>query len=108
MKTKNGEAFISLSQLKKETVVTPQDEIEYRKEYEEFIKENRKEVLEEFGQKMKSAREKAKVTQEELASKLQTTRSVISRIEKGDQNLTVEYVIKIAHALGKNFEIRIY
>ena len=41
------------------------------------------------------------VSQDELAEELGTSKSSISRIESGRQNLTLDYVSDIAHALGK-------
>lgn len=47
-------------------------------------------------------REKAGITQKEFAKKLQTTQSVISRIESGKQNISLDMLQKIAGALGKS------
>ena len=41
------------------------------------------------------------VSQDELAERLGTKKSSISRIESGKQNLTLDYVSDIAYALGK-------
>lgn len=46
-----------------------------------------------------------KVTQAELAARLKTTTSVVSRIESGNQNVSVDMVEKIAEALGKTVEV---
>lgn len=43
----------------------------------------------------------SQVSQEELAEKLGTSKSSISRIESGRQNLTLDYVSNIAYSLGK-------
>ena len=45
-----------------------------------------------------------KVTQAELAARLKTTTSVVSRIESGNQNVSVDTVEKVAKALGKTVE----
>ncbi len=45
------------------------------------------------------ARDKAGLSQVELAKKLGTTQSVISRIENGNQNLSVQILAKIAQIL---------
>jgi len=45
------------------------------------------------------AREKARMTQGQLAKAVGTTQSVISRIEAGNQNLTVRTLSKIAAVL---------
>ncbi|MBU2445080.1 MAG: helix-turn-helix transcriptional regulator [Bacteroidetes bacterium] len=46
-------------------------------------------------------REKVGITQADLAKRLNTTQSVISRIESGKQNLSLDMLQKIAEALGK-------
>ena len=53
------------------------------------------------------ARERARLTQAELAKEIGTTQSVISRIERADQNLTVETLSKIADALNSNLDIQL-
>ncbi|MBW8381534.1 MAG: helix-turn-helix domain-containing protein [Youngiibacter sp.] len=50
------------------------------------------------------ARTDKKATQAELAARLKTTTSVVSRIESGNQNLSVDTVEKVAEALGKTVE----
>lgn len=51
-------------------------------------------------------RKKEGVTQKELAEKIGTTQSVIARIEAGRQNLTVDYVERIANALKREVAFR--
>ncbi len=46
------------------------------------------------------ARKKAKLTQKEFAKKLHTSQSFVARIENGNQNLTVDVLIKIADVLA--------
>lgn len=108
IKLKNEHLLIPFEQILEETYDTPEKRARFEKEYKEFVIENRKQVLREMGEKVKKAREKSGVTQEELARRLKTTRSTISRVEKGKQNVTVEYIIKVAHALGMRYEINIY
>jgi len=50
-------------------------------------------------------REKRGLTQKQLAKKLKTTQSVVARIESGDQNLTIDYLNKIADIFHKNLKI---
>ena len=45
------------------------------------------------------ARTKARMTQGQLAKAVGTTQSVISRIERANQNLTIQTLAKIANAL---------
>lgn len=47
------------------------------------------------------ARTSAGMTQQELADKIGTKKTAISRIENGQQNLTIDMLIKISNALGK-------
>lgn len=87
---------------------TLEERKEFYKEAKKAAKEFRKEALQELAGEIKAARKRAGVSQTELAKRLNTNKSVISRVEKGDQNLTVEYIIKIAIALGRQYEVRIY
>ena len=52
------------------------------------------------------ARERARLTQNQLAKAIGTTQSVISRIERADQNLTLETLSKIAGALQRHLVIQ--
>lgn len=51
------------------------------------------------------ARLKKKMTQEEVAQKMGTTKSSISRFESGDYNPTVDFLIRLSNALGKTLKI---
>lgn len=53
------------------------------------------------------ARQKAKLTQGQLAKAIGTTQSVISRIERADQNLTLETLSKIATALKSDLVVQL-
>ena len=55
----------------------------------------------EFAIQIANEREKAGLSQKDLAQKLKTTQSVISRIENGKQNISLDMLQKIADALGK-------
>ena len=55
--------------------------------------------------KIAELRKNDKITQEELAIRLKTTKSVVSRIESGNQNVSVDMVRKIVNALGKEVDI---
>ena len=46
------------------------------------------------------AREKAKMTQVELAKKLQTSQSFVARAENGNQNLTLDVLMRMADVLS--------
>ena len=50
------------------------------------------------------ARKRAGVSQPELARRLHTSQAAISRMEAGDQNMTIDIIENIARALGGRFE----
>lgn len=60
-----------------------------------------------IGVLLKQAREQAGLSQEELAKKLGTQKTAISRIENHAQDIKLSTIQKVARALGKNLEVRI-
>ena len=54
---------------------------------------------------LKEARKEACMTQEELAEKIGTKRSAISRMERHATDIKVSTLEKIAHALGRQISI---
>ena len=56
---------------------------------------------------LRSAREKAGLTQEELARKMHTQKSAVSRIERHAENITLATLERYAAALGKRMHISI-
>ena len=58
-----------------------------------------------FGQILLDARREAKVTQSELAKRINATKSYISRIESGAINPSVGTFYRIINALGLKIEI---
>lgn len=61
-----------------------------------------------IGLVLKEARENAGITQEELAIRLSTKKSAISRIENHAEDVKLSTLEKFASSLGKNIEVRIY
>ena len=53
------------------------------------------------------ARNKAGFSQNELAKKLSTTQSVVSRIENGNQNLSVKMLARIARVLNCDLAVHL-
>ena len=51
-------------------------------------------------------RQKEGITQSELAELLKTKQSVISRIERGNQNITIDLLYRIAQVLRKNVRLQ--
>ena len=48
---------------------------------------------------------KQSITQEELALRVGTQKSNISRLESGTYNPSLDFLIKVAHSLGKEMQI---
>lgn len=63
-----------------------------------------KKILKNFGQKLKKAREKARLTQAELAEKVGFSPNFIGMVERGERNTKFSNVYKIIHALDSNME----
>jgi predicted transcriptional regulator len=53
------------------------------------------------------ARHELNLTQEQLAKLVGTRQSNISRLESGEYNPTIEFLSKVAQAMGKTLEIRL-
>ena len=60
-----------------------------------------------IGVMLKQARSQTGMTQEEIAKKLKTTRSAISRIENHSKDVKLSTLEKFAEALGKKLIIAI-
>ena len=71
--------------------------LEYDTGYEQF----------KIGALLKKAREEAGFTQEELAEKLHTRKSAISRIENHAEDIKLSTLKKFANALGKEIRLEV-
>lgn len=80
----------------KESLKNPKIKAEYDKLQPEFS----------MIQAMIDARVQKRVTQEELANKIGTKQSVISRLESGRANPSVAFLKRFAAALNTRLEIR--
>ncbi len=60
-----------------------------------------------IGVMLKMAREDAGLTQEQLAKKLKTKKTAISRIENHAEDIKLSTLEKFAQALGKTLEIKV-
>ena len=60
-----------------------------------------------IGVMLKIAREEAGLTQEQLAKKLQTKKSAISRIENHAEDIKLSTLEKFAQALGKKLLLKV-
>lgn len=50
-------------------------------------------------------RSKQDITQEELALRVGTQKSNISRLESGAYNPSLDFLVKVAHSLGKEVQV---
>ena len=60
-----------------------------------------------IGVMLKRAREEAGLTQEELAERLRTKKSAISRIENHAEDIKLSTLERFAHALGRHLRIEV-
>ena len=60
---------------------------------------SRDDYLARIGTLIRDARQHSGLTQSELATQLRTSQSAVNRIEKGQQNLTLEMIARIGTAL---------
>lgn len=60
-----------------------------------------------IGVMLKQAREDAGMTQEELADRLHTKKTAISRIENHAEDIKLSTLEKFAHALGKQLKLEV-
>lgn len=61
----------------------------------------------ELVEQLKAARKAQDMTQEDLAAKVGTKKSNISRFESGRYNPSLDFVIKVAGSLGKQLQINL-
>jgi HTH-type transcriptional regulator / antitoxin HipB len=90
-----------MSDLKKYVSKRKALDAEFARGYEQGLQEFRIGVL------LRQEREKSGLTQEELARKIQTTKSAISRIENHSEDIKLSTLSKVAMALGRNLSIRL-
>lgn len=70
-----------------------------------FIPDKIKTLRENTAREMKDIRKEQKITQNELAKKIGTKKSNISRFESGKYNPTLDFMAKMADGLGKEIKI---
>jgi DNA-binding XRE family transcriptional regulator len=83
--------------IEKRKKVDPEFAEGYDEGYEQF----------KFGVLLQMSREQAGMTQEQVAEKLGTKKSAISRIENHAENITLSTLHKYAKALGKKVNLEI-
>ena len=84
--------------------------IDQRKKIDKEFAEGYKEGYEQFkiGVMLRQARESAGLTQEELALRLNTRKTAISRIENHAEDIKLSTLERFAAALGKQLRLQIF
>ena len=60
-----------------------------------------------IGEQLKDERLKAGLTQEELAEKIGTKKSFISRVEKGRADIQLSTLVKVFRGVGREVSVRV-
>ena len=60
-----------------------------------------------IGEQLKDERRKAGLTQEQLANKIGTKKSFISRVERGHADIQLSTLVKLFRGLGRQVSIRV-
>jgi len=86
------------------------DLIAYDDLFANYSKKRQQEILKrarylKAAMELKKLRKELKISQEELARKMKVKREFITRVESGEQNITIETLNRVAEATGKEFEL---
>ena len=87
---------MSLQKLKQRALTNPEVRVEYEKLDSEF----------DLIDKLLSMRTKAGLTQEQVAERMQTQKSNVSRLENGNTNPSWSTLVKYAHACGFELSLK--
>ena len=90
-----------MSDLKKYVAGRKKKDREFAEGYDERYEQWKVGVM------LRHARESAGMTQEELAQRLKTKKTAISRIENHAEDIKLSTLERVASALGKRLEVRI-
>lgn len=90
-----------MSDLKKYIQKRKKDDVEFAKDFESGYEEFK------IGEMLKQARVEVGLTQEEIAQKLHTKKSAISRIENHAQDIKLSTLQNFAHILGKELKVEL-
>jgi ribosome-binding protein aMBF1 (putative translation factor) len=90
-----------MSDLKKYIQKRKKDDVDFAKNFESGYEEFK------IGEMLKQARVEVGLTQEEIAQKLHTKKSAISRIENHAQDIKLSTLQNFAHILGKELRVEL-
>jgi transcriptional regulator with XRE-family HTH domain len=66
------------------------------------------EIRKQFGRELQAAREEAGLSQAEVAERTGQAQTNISAIERGERNLTISTMTKLARAVGATLRVRLF
>ena len=92
-----SKAGISFEEMKSDMLKNEEFKIEYEK------LKPRYEAIEQIIR----ARKEQNITQAELAKRVGTQKSNISRLESGNYNPSLDFIVKVAELLGKSLSVQI-
>jgi ribosome-binding protein aMBF1 (putative translation factor) len=90
-----------MSDLKKYIQKRKKDDVDFTKNFESGYEEFK------IGEMLKQARVEVGLTQEEIAQRLHTKKSAISRIENHAQDIKLSTLQNFAHILGKELRVEL-
>jgi len=90
-----------MSDLKKYIQKRKKDDVDFAKNFESGYEEFK------IGEMLKQARVEVGLTQEEIAQRLHTKKSAISRIENHAQDIKLSTLQNFAHILGKELRVEL-
>ncbi len=90
-----------MSDLKKYIKKRKKDDVEFAENFETGHEEFK------IGEMLKQARVEVGLTQEEIAQRLHTKKSAISRIENHAQDIKLSTLQNFAHILGKELKVEL-
>ncbi|MBE0515079.1 helix-turn-helix transcriptional regulator [Sulfurimonas sp.] len=90
-----------MSDLKKYIDKRKKDDVAFAKDFESGYEEFK------IGEMLKQARVEVGLTQEEIAHRLHTKKSAISRIENHAQDIKLSTLQNFAHILGKELKVEL-
>lgn len=90
-----------MSDLKKYIQKRKKDDVNFAKNFESGYEEFK------IGEMLKQARVEVGLTQEEIAQRLHTKKSAISRIENHAQDIKLSTLQNFAHILGKELKVEL-
>lgn len=90
-----------MSDLKKYIDKRKKDDVDFAKKFDSGYEEFK------IGEMLKQARVEVGLTQEEIAQRLHTKKSAISRIENHAQDIKLSTLQNFAHILGKELRVQL-